>query len=146
MYFYYCYPLGVLPKKHDISPNKVRLIIREDLIKFDKINKETRLLCRNHIDTVGQLFSYKENLQVSIKQLIDKRQRLRYKSRNIKDMKKLSETKTEISDMTKQICELRKDVKLCDGIMQRSVTMKEKLKSVQQEKEERMNEHIRRSR
>lgn len=146
LYFYYCYLLGVLPKKHSVSPSKVRLIIREDLIKLDKINKETRLLCRNHIDTVGQLFSYKENLQVSMKQLIDKRQRLRYKSRNIKDMKTLSEIKTEISDMTKQICELRKDVKLCDGIMQRSVTIKEKLKSVQQEKEERMNEHIRRSR
>ncbi len=146
LYFYYCYLLGVLPKKHSVSPSKVRLIIREDLIKIDKINKETRLLCRNHIDTVGQLFSYKENLQVSMKQLIDKRQRLRYKSRNIKDMKTLSEIKTEISDMTKQICELRKDVKLCDGIMQRSVTIKEKLKSVQQEKEERMNEHIRRSR
>lgn len=146
LYFYYCYLLGVLPKKHSVSPSKVRLIIREDLIKLDKINKETRLLCRNHIDTVGQLFSYKENLQVSMKQFIDKRQRLRYKSRNIKDMKTLSEIKTEISDMTKQICELRKDVKLCDGIMQRSVTIKEKLKSIQQEKEERMNEHIRRSR
>lgn len=62
LYFYYCYLLGVLPKKHSVNPNKVRLIIREDLIKLDEINKETRLLCRNHIDTAGQLFSYKENL------------------------------------------------------------------------------------
>lgn len=146
LYFYYCYLLGVLPKKRSVYPNKVRLIIREDLIKLDEINKETRLLCRNHIDTAGQLFSYKENLQVSMQQLVDKRQHLRYKSRNIKDNEKLSEIKSEIADMTKQICELRKEVKLCDGIIQRSDIMKEKLKSVQQEKEERMNEHIRRSR
>ena len=146
LYFYYCYLLGVLPKKHSVNPNKVRLIIREDLIKLDEINKETRLLCRNHIDTAGQLFSYKENLQVSMKQLVDKRQHLRYKSRNIKDNEKLSEIKSEIADMTKQIGELRKEVKLCDGIIKRSNIMKDKIESVRQEKEERMNEHIRRSR
>lgn len=146
LYFYYCYLLGVLPKKHAVSPNRVRLIIREDLIKLDKINKETRLLCRNRIDTAGQLFSYKENLQSRMEQFIDTRQHLRYKSRNIKDKEKLSEIKTEIADMTKQIGELRKEVMLCDGIIKRSDIMKDKIKSVQQEKEERMNEHIRRSR
>lgn len=146
LYFYYCYLLGVLPKKHSVNPNKVRLIIREDLIKFDKINKETRLLCRNHIDTAGQLFLYKENLQSRMEQFIDTRQHLRYKSRNIKDNEKLSEIKSEIADMTKQIGELRKEVMLCDGIIKRSNIMKDKIESVRQEKEERMNEHIRRSR
>ena len=146
LYFYYCYLLGVLPKKHSVNPNKVRLIIREDLIKLDKINKETRLLCRNHIDTAGQLFSYKENLQSRMEQFIDTRQHLRYKSRNIKDNEKLSEIKSEIADMTKQIGELRKEVMLCDGIIKRSNIMKDKIESVRQEKEERMNEHIRRSR
>ena len=146
LYFYYCYLLGVLPKKHSVNPNKVRLIIREDLIKLDKINKETRLLCRNHIDTAGQLFSHKENLQSRMEQFIDTRQHLRYKSRNIKDNEKLSEIKSEIADMTKQIGELRKEVMLCDGIIKRSNIMKDKIESVRQEKEERMNEHIRRSR
>lgn len=146
LYFYYCYLLGVLPKKHSVNPNKVRLIIREDLIKLDEINKETRLLCRNHIDTAGQLFSYKENLQSRMEQFIDTRQHLRYKSRNIKDNEKLSEIKSEIADMTKQIGELRKEVMLCDGIIKRSNIMKDKIESVRQEKEERMNEHIRRSR
>lgn len=146
LYFYYCYLLGVLPKKHSVNPNKVRLIIREDLIKLDEINKETRLLCRNHIDTAGQLFSYKENLQSRMEQFNDTRQHLRYKSRNIKDNEKLSEIKLEIADMTKQIGEFRKEVMLCDGIIKRSNIMKDKIESVRQEKEERMNEHIRRSR
>ena len=59
---------------------------------------------------------------------------------------KLSEIKSEIADMTKQIGEFRKEVKLCDGIIKRSNIMKDKIESVRQEKEERMNEHIRRSR
>lgn len=79
-----------------------------------------------------------------MKQLVDKRQHLRYKSRNIKDNEKLSEIKSEIADMTKQIGEFRKEVKLCDGIIKRSNIMKDKIESVRQEKEERMNEHIRR--
>ena len=48
--------------------------------------------------------------------------------------------------MTKQIGEFRKEVMLCDGIIKRSNIMKDKIESVRQEKEERMNEHIRRSR
>ena len=60
--------------------------------------------------------------------------------------KYLSEIKSEIADMTKQIGEFRKEVKLCDGIIKRSNIMKDKIESVRQEKEERMNEHIRRSR
>ena len=59
-----------------------------------------------------------------MKQLVDKRQHLRYKSRNIKDNEKLSEIKSEIADMTKQIGEFRKEVKLCDGIIKRSNIMK----------------------
>ena len=61
-----------------------------------------------------------------------------------------SEVKTEISALTKQIGELRKEVGLCNGIAARSGAMKEKLEAVRQEtrkeKEGNSHEHIRRSR
>ena len=62
----------------------------------------------------------------------------------------MSEVKEEISVLTQQIGELRKEVVLCDGIAARSGVIKEKLETVRQEKmqgkEETSHEHIRRGR
>ena len=93
------------------------MMFREDLIKLDKIAKETRLLCHYRIDTTEQLFSLKEELRGKMAELADKRKHLRYQSRSVKDGEKLSEVKTEISGLSKQIGELRKEVGLCDGIL-----------------------------
>lgn len=98
-----------------------------------------------------------EDLREKMAELADKRKHLRYQSRSVKDDEKLSEIKVEISNLTKQIGELRKEVGLCDGIAARSGAMKEKLETVQQEnsvdeknvhmeKEGTIHEHIRRSR
>ena len=133
------------------------MMFREDLIKLDKISKETRLLCQYRIDTTEQLFSLKEELRGKMAELADKRKHLRYQSRSVKDGEKLSEIKAEISGLSKQIGELRKEVGLCDGIAARSGAMKEKLETVRQEnsveeknvhteKEGTIHEHIRRSR
>jgi hypothetical protein len=158
LYLRYCYLLGILPKNRPpVSPKQVHILFREDLIKLDKISKETRLLCHYRIDTTEQLFSLKEDLQGKMAELADKRKHLRYKSRSVKDGERLSGIKEEIAGLSKQIGELRKEVVLCDGIAARSGVMKEKLEAVRQEnsvdkknihteKEENSHEHIRRSR
>lgn len=151
LYLHYCYLLGILPENQPpVSPKQVHMLFREDLIKLDKIAKETRLLCHYRIDTTEQLFSLEEDLREKMAELADRRKHLRYQSRSVKDGEKLSEIKAEISSLTKQIGELRKEVGLCDGIAARSGAMKEKLETVRQEtrkeKEENSHEHIRRSR
>ena len=151
LYFHYCYQLGILPKNRTpIYPKQLHFLLKEDLRKLDTISKETRLLCRYHIDTAEQLFSLKEKLQVEMTQLSEKRKHLRYQSRNIREEDALAEVKKEISSLTEQIKKCREEVVLCDGIAARSEVIKEKLKIVQQEKnqrkEEKSHEHIRRSR
>lgn len=154
LYLHYCYLLGILPKNRPpISPKQVHLLFREDLRKLDTISKETRLLCHYHIDTAEQLFLLKEELQGQMERLLDERKHLRYKSRSIKDSERLTEVKAEISALTEQIGELRKEVVLCNGIAARSGVIQEKLEAVRQEKEnqvtrkeEMSHEHVRRSR
>lgn len=151
LYFHYCYLLGIFPKNRPpVNSKQLHFLLREDLRKLDTISKETRLLCRYHIDTAEELFSLKEKLQAQMTQLADTRKHLRYQSRSIKDENKLSEIKAEISSLTEQIGMRRKEVMLCDGIAARSGVMKEKLQIVRQEnnqkKEDKSYEHIRRSR
>lgn len=59
----------------------------------------------------------KEELQGQMERLLDERKHLRYKSRSIKDSERLTEVKAEISALTEQIGELRKEVVLCKGLL-----------------------------
>jgi len=135
LYFHYLYLLGKLPKNRpkQPSPKQVYFLYREDLAKLDKFTKEVTLLCRNRIDTSGQLSSYQGTLTAEIGKLTDDRKHLRYKSRSIKDEKKLAAVKTEISGISKRLSELRKEVGLCDDIFVRTEEMKAKMQKQRQE-------------
>ena len=120
-------------------------------MKMEAIAKETRLLCRNHIDTAQQLLSYEGSLETEMSVLLEKRKELYSKSRSAKDEDTKSQVKAELSDISKRLSILRKEVKLCKGIAARSDTLKEKLAAIradeqeQQRKELTKNEHRRRS-
>lgn len=151
LYLYYCYLLGILPKdRPQRSSNQMHFLLREDLSKLNQITKETRLLCRYHIDTAEQLFSWKGDCKSQLEQLEKERRSLRYRIRSVKDDNTLVEMKAEISGLTEQMKKCREEMRLCDGIATRSGLIKEKIKIVRQEsmerKEGRKHEHIRRSR
>ena len=59
LYLYYCYKLGYLPKYKKQNTAKLHYLLKEDLLKLDKITQETRLLGRENISTDKELFSYK---------------------------------------------------------------------------------------
>ena len=120
-------------------------------MKMDAIAKETRLLCRNHIDTAQQLLSYKGSLETGMSALLEKRKALYSKSRSAKDKNTKSQVKAEISDISKCLSILRKEVRLCEGIAARSDTLKEKLATIRADEQEQQrteltkNEYRRRS-
>ena len=105
-------------------------------MKLDELTAQTTLLGRNHIGTDEQLFSYKQSVESEIKTLTADRTHLRNEIRkvNITD-ERLSEAKEKISEISGRLKELRKEVKLCDGIAERSGVMKETLEQVQAEEE-----------
>lgn len=150
LYLHYCYLLGILPKNRPpVNQKEMHLLLREDLNKLNQIKRETRLLCRYHIDTAEQLFSWKETCESRRKQLVDERTHLRYRLRSAKDENVQGVLKAEISKLTGEIKGLREEVKLCDGIAARSQILKEKIHIVRQETTERKevrHEHIRGSR
>ncbi len=54
LYLHYCYLLGYLPR-YTKRPAKVSPLLRDDLIKMDRIAEETRMLCRENITTMEEL-------------------------------------------------------------------------------------------
>lgn len=136
LYLHYCYKLGTLPKYKKQNPARVHYLLRGDLMKLDELTAQTTLLGKNHIGTTKELFIYKQSVEDEIKSLTAERTHLRNEIRkvNISD-EQLSAAKNEISEISDRLKGLRKEVKLCDGIAQRSGEMKEHLEQVVAEEE-----------
>ena len=138
LYFHYCYLLGIYPR---IKQNHKRLhfLLREDLIKMEAISKEARLLAAHDIDTAEQLSLFQGELVAKINQRTDDRKRLYRKQRTtaVRANEALSEeVKREIALLTRELKQLREEVKLCEDIAIRSGIMTEKLKSVREDEKQ----------
>lgn len=135
LYLHYCYKLGYLPKYKKQNTKRLHYLLKEDLLKLDKITAETSLLGREHIFTDEQLFSYKASLNGQIETLIDDRTHLRKISRTKMSDDELSKVKGQIVSISGKIRELRKEVWLCDDIAERSKVMEQNLETIRAEEE-----------
>ena len=150
LYLHYCYKLGILPKNRKQNYARLHYLLKDDLMKMEAITNETRLLCRNHIDTAGQLLSYKGSLESEMAELTEQRKGLYSQSRKAGGKEKEA-VKARLSEITERMKFLRKEVRLCEGIEARSDTLKEKLKVIwadenkEKGKELMKHEHRRRS-
>lgn len=131
LYLHYCYKLGYLPKYKKQNPARLHYLLREDLMKLDEITAQIRLLGREHISTSEQLFSYQHSVEDEIKTLTADRTHLRNEIRKVNtDDATLSGCKKQISAISARLKELRKEVRLCNGIAERSGVIKENLEAV----------------
>lgn len=113
-------------------------------MKLDKITEETRLLAKYQIDTDKQLFSFKESLENEIKNLTADRTHLRNKIRrkNMDDVT-LSKTKDEISEISRRLKTLRREIALCDDIAQRSKVMEKNIEQIERDEEKSKEKEVR---
>jgi len=120
LYIYYLYRLGAIPKSREPSPKQIYYAFREDIRYIRRISEETRLLVKHDIDTDVQLNSYMQELQNQIDLLNNQRKLLRNKLRSDKDVGKQVDMKSEISELSKRMGSLRREVSLCNEIERRS--------------------------
>lgn len=138
LYLYYCYRLGYLPKHNQKQQNTARLhyLLKDDLMKMDELTKQVTLLGKHQIGTDEQLFSYKRSVEDEIKALTADRTHLRNEIRKVDiSDERLSAAKMKISAISERLKELRKEVKLCDGIAKRSGVISDTLSQVKAEEE-----------
>lgn len=137
LYLYYCYRMGLLPKKKKTNPARMHYLLRDDLMKLDAITAETRLLCKYQIDTAEQFFSFLESRRTEAKQLAGKRKKLRTQLRKLPDGEEKEEIKQEITQISDRLRTIRKEVRRCEQITERSSILREKLTAIQQEEQQR---------
>ena len=136
LYFHYCYLLGVFPKSKQQNKRRLHFLLREDLIKLDAITQEARLLAAHHIDTAEQLSSYQSELESRIADVTSQRRQLYRKQRTIavkSDEAASVEVSTIIATLSKELSQLRREVKLCNDIAVRSGVMLEHIQKVRED-------------
>ena len=74
LYFHYLYLFGKIRKKE--TPQRISFYMREELIKFDRYQKQIHFLVENNIETTAQLKIFKENAENKMSDLTHKRSRL----------------------------------------------------------------------
>lgn len=134
LYLRYCYELGILPR-YQQDPTKLHILLKEDLLKCDQYSEQAKLLSKYHVNTDEDLSALTEKLQEKIEELTEERYELRLKAkRNVPDAE-AEKAKTEAGDLTAVIKELRREVKVCDMIKERSDHVRENLEVIDRDRE-----------
>ena len=147
--FHYLYKMGILPKQC-VSRKRTHFLLREDIWYMEQLISQTKLLCTHRIETKEQLLTYQNELKQEMTALINERKSFYNNLRRCKDDKQILAYKEQISGISKKLSLLRREVKLCTGILSRSEDMKQKLLQIKQEqinqgKEEKAHEQRSRS-
>ena len=136
LYFHYCYLLGVFPEKQNRQPRRVSHACREDLIRAKELTDEARLLSRHRIDTLEQLTTHRTGAESEMNADIEQRKAL-YRRLRTKEVlsapEQQEQIKAEIAVLSGRIKELRREVRLCEDIAVRSLSIKEKIKAAREE-------------
>jgi hypothetical protein len=132
LYFHYLYKMGILPKQC-VSRKRTHFLLREDIWHMKQLISQTKLLCTHRIETKEQLLTYQNELKQEMTALINERKSFYNNLRRCKDDKQILAYKEQISGISKKLSLLRREVKLCTGILSRSEDMKQKLLQIRQE-------------
>lgn len=136
LYLRYCYELGYLPKYMQ-KPTKLHILLKEDLLKCEKYSAEAKLLSANHIRTDKDLLPFMNKADVKMKDLSAERDELRKIVKRALPEAEKQAARERISKLTQGIKELRKELKFCEDIKDRSGHVENNLQTIDKEKEQR---------
>ena len=104
LYYHYLYMFGKIRKKE--TPQRVSFYMRDELVKFERYQKQFHFLIDNDIETTEQLKTFKENAELKISESVIQRSRLYGKTDSI----------AEIKTINAELRILRKNIRMCNNI------------------------------
>lgn len=109
LYFRYLYQLRAIRKAP--ARRKTPFPLKEELLKFDRYQRQFRFLNENRIDTSAELSMYADAVQAEIDALTEQRKEL-YRMRKRGD----ESVSADIDRMTARLRELRRSQRICGAI------------------------------
>lgn len=138
LYLRYCYELGYLPKYRQ-NPTKLHILLKEDLLKCEQYSEQAKLLAKYHVNTGEDLSLLMEKIEAKITELTADRNDLRNMIRRVKPDIDVDQGKVQIAEMTTEIKELRKELRICGQVQERSDHVRENLEVIDRERQTERN-------
>lgn len=104
LYYHYLYLFGKIRKKE--TPQRISFYMRDELVKFERYQKQFHFLIDNDIETTEQLKTFKENAEIKISELVIQRSKLYGKTDSI----------AEIKTINAELRILRKNIRMSNNI------------------------------
>lgn len=129
LYLRYCYELGYLPKYRQ-NPMRLHAVLKEELLKCDLYSEEAKLLARYSISTEEDLEKRMKTLTKQYSSISARRNELRQKLRRKMPEEEDAKCREQIRELTAELKEARKELKLCRDIRERSGQVERNLETV----------------
>lgn len=129
LYLRYCYELGYLPKYRQ-NPMRLHAVLKEELLKCDLYSEEAKLLARYSISTEEDLEKRMKSLTEDYSSISARRNELRQKLRRKMPEEEDVKYREQIRELTAELKEVRKELKLCRDIRERSGQVDRNLETV----------------
>lgn len=135
LYFKYLYLLGILPRNAP-TKKRVHFLLRDDLKQLDNITQEMNLISKKNITNLPELEFHQYFTSSKLDNLIKQRRSIYNKIRRCKSKAQKDSFQQDINILSNEIKSLRKEVVLYENIKVRSISIKDKLKQIQEEEKE----------
>lgn len=129
LYLHYCDLLRVV--KENRGHPYYSATLRSDLRKLDALSAQTRLLCNHQIDTAEQLQAFIDRTEAELGTLSKERNRVYAQITRCTDEGQLPDLIAQRDALTTQITAHRRDLKNANEIIQRSESVREKVKALE---------------
>ena len=134
LYLRYCYELGYLPKYRQ-NPTKLHILLKEDLLKCDQYSEQAKLLSKYSVNTDEDLSHLMEKLEEKKQALLYDRNDMRNKARRDLPESETIAAREKAMELTTEIKEIRRDLKVCAQIKERSGHVRDNLEIIDRDRQ-----------
>ena len=134
LYLRYCYELGYLPK-YQQNPTKLHILLKEDLLKCDQYSEQAKLLSKYQVNTNEDLSLLMERLENKMQSVSAERDEMRKVSRRNIPIAQIDAARDKVTELTAELRELRKELKVCTQVQERSDHVRENLEIIDRDRQ-----------
>ena len=134
LYIRYMIQMGML-RPRSSSSRRTHFLLREDIRYLDRIMAEFHLIKSKRLDTYTDLLQYQQSTIERGVHLLAERKNLQYQIKRSTDDGQKDQLKMQSTSINHQLRQCRKELKMCDNIQTRSLTMTDKLSQIKQQQQ-----------
>ena len=133
---------GQIGSQRPASSKRAHFLLREDIRRMDGYIEQFKLLHNNKVETLPQLIEHRDAVKTKMSELVVKREKLRTKRGQSLDESEKAALSIAIATISEQLKPLRKEIRLCKSIEERSTILPGRLIEIRKVEQEKQFERI----